>query len=153
MELSELTPVYHNGYSVYEVNGRLFISGAADITVVNAETVAVHKATTISARDVTTININSDCTMQVNGTYNLKANVINIEAESGLFLTSKSDLVTYSARTTNIRSIERLSLDGLIIDLNNNTSVLPPNMVQQNTQQQIPVDTDYAIYSPNCHCR
>lgn len=151
MELSELTPVWTNGYSIYEINGRLFITGASDVSILNADNITVNKATTISAHNVTTINIDNDCTMQVNGAYNLKANVINIEAESGLFLKSNADIISFSARTTNIRSNERMSLDGSIIDLNNNTSKVPPEILTS-IAQQLPLDSDYAIYSAKCSC-
>ena len=108
-----------DGYEIYEIDGNIHIVGAKTVTATNV--------TNLNAIGVTTINVLNNCNVNVDGEFRLRAREISLESLGDITIKTASDLITYSEGTTNIKSVDRLSADGLIIDLNNNTSKLPRN--------------------------
>lgn len=140
-----------DGYEITDIGGHLYIQGCKDVTIADCQNITAINITNINTSNVTTINVNDNCNLNVEGDFNVKAAKINMESDGDICLKTKSDLVLYAEQTANIKSVGTLAADGLIIDLNNNTSKLPEGVAPHAERIELREEND-GIHSNDCNC-
>lgn len=111
-----------NDYEIVEVDGKLFVLGAKNVVVIDAQELQASNVTTINILNNANVNISGDANLNVRGAYNVKAGKINMESLGDICLKTNADLVLYANGEGSIRSRDRMAIDGEIIDLNNDAS-------------------------------